>query len=94
MTDSCHCSQPTCSDGRPTPSIARNTIPVAVDVCVAGGGTLYLFLLLTPEARAWVEQHVSEDRQMLGAGLAVEHRYAVDLAQGMQSNGLTVEYQR
>jgi hypothetical protein len=61
------------------------------DVRVAGGGTVSLFLLLTAEAHLWVEEHVSEDRQMLGAGLAVEHRYAANLAAGMQADGLIVE---
>jgi hypothetical protein len=68
-----------------------NTRGSSVDVLVTGGGTLYLFLLITPEARAWVEKHVSSGRQMLGAALVVEYRYAADLAAGMLSDGLTVE---
>lgn len=60
------------------------------DVRITGGGTVYLFLLLTDQARTWVDEHVSPDRQMLGAGLAVEHRYAAALAAGMQTDGLIV----
>ena len=53
-------------------------------------GSILLFVLLTVEARAWVDAHVSEDRQMLGSGLAVEPRYAAALAKGMAGDGLTV----
>jgi acyl CoA:acetate/3-ketoacid CoA transferase alpha subunit len=63
------------------------------DVSITGGGTVYLFELLTEDARAWVDEHVSADRQMLGRGLAVEHRYAAALAEGMQAAGLLVGYE-
>jgi hypothetical protein len=62
------------------------------DVRIIDGGTVFLFLLLTPEARAWVEAHVSADRQMLGLGLAVEPRYAAALAAGMADDGLVIEH--
>lgn len=60
------------------------------DVAISGSGTIYLFHLLTDAARAWVDEHVSAERQMLGRGLAVEHRYAAALAAGMQADGLTI----
>ncbi len=58
------------------------------DVAVSGSGTVYLFHLLTETARHWVDCHVAEDRQTLGAALAVEHRYVADLAYGMRTDGL------
>jgi hypothetical protein len=64
------------------------------DVRIIDGGTVFLFLLLTTEARAWVEAHVSADRQMLGTGLAVEPRYGAALAAGMADNGLVIEHDR
>lgn len=67
---------------------------MANDVEIIGGGSLYLFLLLTEQAREWVEECVSPDRRMLGSGLAVEHRYAAALAEGMQADGLVVEVRR
>ena len=67
---------------------------MTADVEITGGGSLYLFLLLTDQAREWVEEYVSRDRQMLGTGLAVEHRYAAALAEGMQADGLVVELRR
>ena len=62
----------------------------AIDVCVTEGGNVYVFLLLTPEARNWVAGHVSDDHQMFGSGLAVEWRYAADLAAGMEADGLVI----
>jgi hypothetical protein len=64
---------------------------MTADVRVVGSGSVFLFVWLTDEARVWVEEHVSGDRQMLGDGLAVEHRYAAELAMGMQQGGLVVE---
>jgi len=63
----------------------------AVDVYIAGEGNVFLFRLLTPAAQGWVEQNVSEDRLMVGAGLAVEWRYAAALAAGMQADGLVID---
>ena len=61
------------------------------DVRIIGGGSVFLFLLLTPEAAAWVAERVSGDRQMLGRGLAVEHRYAAALAADMLKDGLGID---
>jgi hypothetical protein len=69
---------------------AVGTCARGADVSITGGGTVYLFALLTEKARAWVNEHVSAERQMLGRGLAVEHRYAAALAAGMQAAGLTI----
>ena len=68
----------------------NDSLPAVVDVTVSGGGTVYLFHLLTQEARAWVDEHVVGERHMLGTGLAVEHRYAGPLVTGMTSDGLIV----
>jgi hypothetical protein len=63
------------------------------DVSIIDGGSVFLFLLLTERAREWVDDYVSDDRFMLGDGLAVEHRYAPALAAGMQSDGLALDVQ-
>lgn len=60
------------------------------DVRITGAGTVYLFLLITDQARTWVDERVSDDRQMLGCGLAVEHRYGAALAAGMEEDGLVI----
>jgi len=60
------------------------------DVTVENHGTVFLFNLLTDAARAWVEENVPDDAQYFGGALAVEPRYARDLAQGMIDDGMTV----
>jgi hypothetical protein len=62
------------------------------DVTVSGGATVSLFQLESPQARAWVEDQIHlESWQQLGRGLAVEHRYAGPLLEGMVADGLRVE---
>jgi hypothetical protein len=61
------------------------------DVTLTGGGSVYLLILHTAIAREWVDAHVSSDRQMLGAALAVEHRFVGDILEGMQQDGLSVD---
>jgi len=62
-----------------------------VDVEIVDGVSVFFFWLLTTEAKQWVEDCVSPDRQMYGNGLAVEWRYAAALAEGMRRDGLKVE---
>ena len=61
------------------------------DVITFNAGSVVLFDLLTPEAFAWVDEHVGGDRLMIGNSLAVEPRYAEALATGMRDDGLTVQ---
>jgi len=50
--------------------------------------SIYLLTPITPEAKEWIEENVSEDSQWLGNGLAVEARYLSDLVSGMSEDGL------
>jgi hypothetical protein len=61
-----------------------------VDVEITGGGTVYLFMLLSSAARRWVDEFVSPHRQMWGDGVVVEWRNAAALAEGMRRDGLVV----
>jgi hypothetical protein len=64
---------------------------VQVDVIIIRNvPSLYLFCLVTPAARKWVKNHVSDDRKMVGNVLDVERRYAWDLAYGMDCDGLRI----
>jgi len=60
------------------------------DVSIRNEGSLMLFRLETPAARAWRDEHVSEDSIDFGGALVVEPRYAADLAHGMMADGLVV----
>lgn len=61
-----------------------------MDFTVYGSGTVYLLTSITEAAREWVDEHLSRDRQYLGEGIAVEHRYIVALVEGARRDGLVV----
>lgn len=62
-----------------------------IDVVVTNHGSVFLFDLRTEAAREWVEANVHEERSYLGTALAVEHRFARDLARVMRDDGLNIE---
>lgn len=61
-----------------------------MDITVQNEGTIFLFHLHSEEAVAWVDENVPEPL-WFGKALAVEHRYAEDLAQGMLDDGLVLQ---
>ena len=62
-----------------------------MDVIIGGGGSIFTFRPVTKKARAWVDDNVElESWQWLGDIFAVEHRYAVDIVDGMRDAGLEV----
>lgn len=55
------------------------------------GGSVAMFDPLTPNAHAWIEEHLSlESWQWLGRRFSVEHGYVGDLIAGMLGDGLQV----
>jgi hypothetical protein len=74
-------------------SSIRTSKTSPADVSIVDGGSVFLFRLLTAQAREWVHTFVSADRLMFGDGVVVEHRFAMPLAAAMQDAGfvLTVE---
>ena len=63
---------------------------MTMDVNVENHGSLFLFRLNSPAAKAWVDENVGGDVQWFGGALVVEPRYAHDLAGGMLGDGLEV----
>lgn len=67
---------------------------VKADIQVSGSGpmtTVYLFTPLTKRGARVLKAVVGDDAQWLGGSLAVEHRFARDLADGLTHNeGLVV----
>jgi hypothetical protein len=63
------------------------------DVVVNGGGSLFVFEALTETGRTWIAENVSTEgyNPDLPNRVYVEHRYAFDLARGMQQAGLRVK---
>ncbi len=60
-----------------------------IDIRVENHGSLFLFQPLTAAGTDWLAEHT--DAQYFGTAAAVEPRYALDLAQAMLDDGLTVE---
>jgi predicted thioesterase len=58
------------------------------DVEVSDHGTVVLFALLSEAAENWAQEHLPEDRMTYGGAVAVEHRYAMDIIDGMAGDGL------
>ena len=61
-----------------------------VDVEVIDHGTIVLFRPLTETCRAWIDDNVQEDAMWFGGALAVEHRCAPYLIEGMADDGLSL----
>ena len=58
------------------------------DFRVTYHGSINLVQLLTPAAKQWVAENVSDDAQFFGGALVVEPRYTGDLRDGMLLAGL------
>ena len=60
------------------------------DVTVENHGSVFTFQAHSEIARDWIDENVGGTMVWIGDSLAVEPRYAWDLAQGMISDGLEV----
>jgi hypothetical protein len=56
--------------------------------------TVYLLTPLSSAARAFLDQHISDNATYLGPSLAVEHRFLHPLLAGIDEAGLRVEVLR
>ncbi len=85
------------SEGQETSPLTVGAVisaePSPADVEVQNHGSLFTFTLCTPLAFDWVEENVEcEVHMWLSSRIfACEHRWARDLAAGMQDAGLKVE---
>ncbi len=61
------------------------------DVEITNCGSIVLFHASNKAAHEWIEENVSGETTWFGNSLAVEPRYAGDLAEGMQGAGLVVK---
>lgn len=66
---------------------------ITPDVTVQNEGSIVVLYLNTEPARTWVRDHVNTDNAQwwAGNGLVVEHRYAGNLIDGLQADGLEVQ---
>lgn len=63
---------------------------MAQDVSVYNHGSIIGFTLLTEDAQTWADEHIPDDAQWMGPTFFAEMRYANDIAEGMQSDGLVL----
>lgn len=75
------------TDGTPTICTPRKTS----DFHVRDEGTIWLFTPLTAAANEFISEHVEEDALFYAGSLVVEHRYVVDLVDGILDEGLTLK---
>lgn len=64
---------------------------VPTDFLVCGEGNLMMLQPLTEPAKEWVREHLPSDAPKFGSAVAIEHRYAQDIVNGILDDGLTVE---
>lgn len=62
---------------------------ISADVLIADHGSVMIVTPMTDMAREWVEDNVVTD-QWWGRGFAVEPRFMMDLAAGMEDAGLNI----
>jgi hypothetical protein len=58
------------------------------DYALRDEGTLVLLWTITPEATAWVDEYLPDDRLTWGHATIVESRYIGDILDGMAADGL------
>jgi hypothetical protein len=63
---------------------------MTADYAVENHGSIFIVQPQTAEARAHLEAHVSAEAQWFAGGVAVEHRYIVDLVAQLQDDGFEV----
>ena len=64
---------------------------MSADVRIQNEGSIYLLHPETDAANEWIDEKVQAGAQRFGLALVVEHRYVVDIIEGMQADGLTLK---
>lgn len=58
------------------------------DIQVENHGSIFLFQPLTDSGSDWLSENIGDEAMYFGNALAVEHRFAENIADGMASDGL------
>lgn len=65
---------------------------MTTDFTVDNHGSILILNAHTEAAKAWVDEHLPDDRQTWGqCGTVVEPRYIGDIVQGIAADGLSIE---
>lgn len=60
------------------------------DFTIAGEGTVFVLTPHTKEARDWIVERISDEHQVWSGGIVVEHRYILDIVDGIRNDGLSI----
>lgn len=74
----------------PHRGVPRRKAPAGPDFYFINGGSVGLLRPITAAAKAWVDDHVCLDEWQSARSVAIEHRYVVDILQGIANDGLVV----
>ena len=67
--------------------MAQQTTP---DITIQNEGSIIMFRPMNKNAKEWMNENIEEGAQWFGGALAVEHRYATGLADGMRIHGFVL----
>ena len=63
------------------------------DILVENHGSIISFTPITPAAREWIDENCqTESWQWMGGTLNVEHRCAAHIVEGLDGDGLLIEF--
>ena len=60
------------------------------DIDFQNEGSITIMYARTPAGQDWVAEHIPEDAMTWGAGIVIEHRYVLDIMEGVLSDGLDI----
>jgi hypothetical protein len=61
-----------------------------VDFRLINAGTIAVLTPYTAAGKAWVSTHIDPDHQQWAGGVVIEHRFVLDILNGIEGDGLTV----
>jgi hypothetical protein len=62
------------------------------DLRVENHGSIVLVRPLSERAQLWLDEHIGDESRWFAGALVVEPRYVAPLVEGMQEEGLEVEW--
>ena len=71
-------------------SPTSKAVSSAADFLVENHGSIFLLQPLTPAAESWIEEFLPKDRMTFGSAVVVEHRFIVDIVEGIRNDGLVL----
>lgn len=63
---------------------------MSADFLFANHGSICILTPVSEAAQAWVDEHLPEDAMRWAGGVVIEPRYAGDILEGIQNDGLSL----